>query len=450
MIDNIYNDYLLDAPGSKIDIKVLNNSLKNNNTPYTNYIKNNWGANTKIPEILNDKHVLYLYHSDYLSSVTELKSFRETSIGGNFTIFLEEINPTIHDFIYIKQKILEHTNKNKIRYVLLFGSVEEVPTVMLKLPSDWEYSTTFNSNSSSASSDIYYGHFGNREMKVIVGRLTPGDNRYSYWGSNTNNNLPKTEKQQNIKNQVDKIKNYTTICKNTSNNLSLRNDSNWTKKILGIASNDGGGDYGLDGLSDNQYMRNELVKFKEMGCTYTELFDSYIGGTSDTSSLNTYDRYGNPSKYDLVNSINKGASLLLYVGHANETQLSTTGFSVLDSSFLSNTNKLFLGCVVGCSLGSHDENFMSLSEEFQTLKDKGSIAMFSSSILQSWTSPMMMQRQLNKTIIDSVSELTIGEIFEKSVNNTDFNNNIDYFYYQLLGDPCTPFILTIPDIRRKF
>ena len=28
MIDNIYNDYLLDAPGSKIDIKVLNNSLK--------------------------------------------------------------------------------------------------------------------------------------------------------------------------------------------------------------------------------------------------------------------------------------------------------------------------------------------------------------------------------------------------------------------------------------
>lgn len=448
MIDNVYNDYLLDSPGGIIDIENLNNSLKNN-TIYTDDIKNNWGTNTKIPELLNDKHVLYLYYSDYLSSVTELKSFRETSLGGNFTIFLEEINPTLHNFIYIKRKILEHTNKNKIKYVLLIGSVEEVPTVMLNLPNDWEYSTTFNSNSSSASSDIYYGHFGNRTMKVIVGRLTPGDNRY-YWGSNPHNNLTKTERQQNIKNQVDKIKNYTEMCKNTSNGLSLHDDYKWTKNILGIASNDGGGYYGLDGLSDNRYMRNELIKFKTMGCTYTELFDSYIGETSDTSSSNTYDKNGNPSKYELINSIDNGASLLLYVGHANETQFSTTGFSVLDSTSLSNTNKLFLGCVVGCSLGSHDENFMSLSEEFQTLKSKGSIAMFASSILQSWTSPMMMQRQLNKTIIDSVSELTIGEIFEKSVNNPDFNNNIDYFYYQLLGDPCTPFILTIPEVRRKF
>ena len=89
---------------------------------------------------------------------------------------------------------------------MLFGSVEEVPTVMLKLPSDWEYSTTFNSNSSSASSDIYYGHFGNREMKVIVGRLTPGDNRYSYWGSNTNNNLPKTENSKILKIKLIKLK----------------------------------------------------------------------------------------------------------------------------------------------------------------------------------------------------------------------------------------------------
>ena len=449
MIDNIYNDYLLDAPGRIIDIEDLNNSLKNN-TNYTDDIKNNWGANTKTPEILNDKHVLYLYHSNYSSSVTELKSFRETSLGGEFTVFLEEINPTLHNFIYIKQKILEHTNKNKIKYVLLIGSVEEVPTVMLNLPSDWEYSTTLNSNSSSASSDIYYGHFGNRTMKVIVGRLTPGDNRYSYWGASPHNNLTNTERQQNIKNQIDKIKNYTEMCKNTSNGLSLRDDYNWTKNILGIASNDGGGNYGLDGLSDNQYMRNELIKYNTMGCTYTELFDSYIGGTPDTSSSNTYDKNGNPSKYELVSSINKGASLLLYVGHANETSLSTTGFSVLDSTSLSNTNKLFLGCAVGCSLGSHDENFMSLSEEFQTLKDKGSIAMFASSILQSWTAPMMMQRQLNKIIIDSVSTLTIGEIFEKSVNNLDFNNNIDYFYYQLLGDPCTPFILTIPEVRRKF
>ena len=93
---------------------------------------------------------------------------------------------------------------------------------------------------------------------------------------------------------------------------------------------------------------------------------------------------------------------------------------------------------------------MSLAEEFQVSKDKGSIAMFASSILQSWAAPMYMQKQLNSTIINATKTLTIGEIFQTSVANSDFKNNIDYYYYQLLGDPCTRFILTIPDVKSKF
>ena len=93
---------------------------------------------------------------------------------------------------------------------------------------------------------------------------------------------------------------------------------------------------------------------------------------------------------------------------------------------------------------------MSLAEQFQTLKDKGSIAMFASSILQSWTAPMIMQRQLNDIIINAKETMTIGEIFEETIKNKDFNNNIDYYFYQLLGDPTTPFILTNPQIRSQF
>ena len=74
---------------------------------------------------------------------------------------------------------------------------------------------------------------------------------------------------------------------------------------------------------------------------------------------------------------------------------------------------------------------MSLAEEFQVSKDRGSIAMFASSILQSWTAPMYMRSQLNSTIIYATKTLTIGEIFQKSVENSDFKNNVDYYYYQL-------------------
>ena len=42
------------------------------------------------------------------------------------------------------------------------------------------------------------------------------------------------------------------------------------------------------------------------------------------------------------------------------------------------------------------------------------------------------------------------KIFEKSIENVDFKNNVDYYYYHLLGDPCTRFILTIPQVKRNF
>ena len=449
MTDNIYNDFFLDNPGKSMDLLELNNMLKLRNIN-SNLIKRNWGISNQIPENLNKKCVLFLYHTDYVESVMKLKQFKESHFGGKYSVYLESIDPSIHTYQHVKRIITSYGNNFKIKYVLIIGSIEEVPTVMISLPYDWEHSTILNKNNLSAASDIYYGHFGTREMKITIGRLTSGDNRYSYYNQNPNNNLSLLEKQTNIENQVDKIIKYSTLGVREVTRNSLH-DLEWVKNILGVASNDGGGNYGLDGLSDNRFMRQELEKYKNnLNCVYTELYDSYISNPSVIDSKINYDKWGNPSWYDLITCINNGTSLLLYVGHANETQLSTTGFTVSDSDYLSNTNKLFLGCAVGCSLGSHDEHFMSLAEQFQTLKDKGSIAMFASSILQSWTAPMIMQRQLNNIIINATQTMTIGEIFEETIKNEDFNNNIDYFYYQLLGDPTTPFILTDPQIRSQF
>ena len=453
MDDNIYNNTNLVKPKKVLDINDLNYLLRNSSN--TSVVKSKLGHKSNIlNKEVNPKHVLYLYHNNYISQVNELKSFRETETGGGYSVFLEQINPELHDFNYVRQKIIQYYNNRQIKYVVIFGSKEEVPTIMLDLPSDWEDSTFLNKNSTSASSDIYYGHFNNREYKVIVGRLSPGDNKYSYFSSSSE--LSTATKKQNIQNQVDKIKQYETFGQNLSKRNSLQSSETWTKKIIGIASNEGGSDYGIDGLSDNVYMRQELEKFRtRLNCQYSELYDSYsnsghIGNPSTIQNNINYDKWGNPSTIDFINKVNDGASLLLYVGHANETQISTTNFSVLNSEHLSNRNKYFLGCVVGCSIGSHDEDYMSLAEDLQVSPEKGSIAMFSSSILQSWTAPMYMQRQMNDVITQTNKTLTIGEIFEKSVENADFKNNVDYYYYHLLGDPCTRFILTIPQVKRNF
>ena len=59
-IDNVYGKYTLDAPGTIIGVKDLNYVLKNNNMNYTENIKQNWGVDTKIPNIEpNNKNALY-------------------------------------------------------------------------------------------------------------------------------------------------------------------------------------------------------------------------------------------------------------------------------------------------------------------------------------------------------------------------------------------------------
>ena len=289
----------------------------------------------------------------------------------------------------------------------------------------------------------------------MIGRLTPGDNIYS--GGEGDISLTDSEKQQNVENQVDKIIAYENIITDVQNGTytgDLNND--WPRKVIGIASNEGDG-YGIDGLPDNNYMRGELEKYSNSKyCYFTELYQSvgnsgHIGNPVVISkSKNEYDKEGNPNSSDLVDELNQGCSLLLYAGHASEVNLTTTNFNISSVNQLNNYNKYFLGCVVGCSIGSHDEKYMSLAEYLQVAKASGqpvgSIAMFVSTVLQSWEPPMHMQRQLNDTIINSTSVMTIGELFKEAVLNSNFANINDFWFYQILGDPLTRYILTVPEL----
>ena len=177
---------------------------------------------------------------------------------------------------------------------------------------------------------------------------------------------------------------------------------------------------------------------------------TYSGNTYDEN--NTSGEYG-PYQTDVISKINGddehdgGTSLLLYTGHSSETTFSTTSFNVQHVDQLTNKDKYFLCCVVGCSAGSHDENYMSLCEKFITAKDKGSIASFCSTVLMGWTPGMYLQRKLNDEILAATEVKTIGELFKTSVQIDDFKTSTDFFHYHILGDPATRFVLTLPETR---
>ena len=385
---------------------------------------------------------LYIYDNKYIDSVNELKTFRENQ-GYKIDLYEVKSNDNFNSIkILVDNK---YTSNNLLKYVLLFGSIEEVPTLMRGGINESDYSSELNKKVTNAASDLSYGIINN-EHKIIIGRLSCGDNLYSY--TTNTEELTNTEKEQNIQNQIDKIIAYENIVDSLNNDIeSYDLGQDWIRKIIGIASSEGAG-YGIDDLADNEYMRKELEYYEtNLDCHFVELYQDYLENNNNDSTKNEYDKDGDPSPSDLITEINEGSPLLLYAGHASEITLSTTDFSVSNVDSLNNINKYFLGCIVGCSLGSHDEDYMSLSERLQVAKDKGSIAMFASSILQSWQPPMHMQRELGKAICNSDSLKTIGDIFKECISNPNFANSEDYWYYHILGDPCTRYILTLPQLK---
>ena len=206
-------------------------------------------------------------------------------------------------------------------------------------------------------------------------------------------------------------------------------------------------------------MRQELEKYSnsELRSYFSELYQSVgnSGHISDTNTIsnnkNEYDEQGNPNSIRLIEEINQGSALLLYAGHANEVAFSTTNFDISSVDQLTNVDNYFLGCVVGCSISSHDEEYMSLAEYLQVASKNnepiGSIGIFGSTILQSWSAPMIMQRKLNDTIINANSVMTLGEIFKEAVLVPQFINSGDFWFYHLLGDPVTRYVLTLPELR---
>lgn len=433
----------------------------------------------------NKQTILFIYNELYTSQMEILENLRKNQ---GFTVL--KINATNLNYEFIKKKIEDIYSFSIINYILIIGNSEDVPTKILTIKSktgssDISYgifkkfkkydkvfvNTSYKSNLINYETqytivnidldnnikivgknihDDYY-EFDNliennldfvsidaTDYKIIVGRLTSGDNIPN------NHELTNNQKIQNIKNQVQKIIDYELIidklCSETNNQI----DENNVKNIIGLAGNE---TYSNESnLKDSQFMRKELIKYHDLlDLNVTEFYDGYSNTLGSDDYI--YDEIGDPSSKDVINKINNGISLLLYLGHTNKTTLKTSNLDIGDIEELYNKDKYFLAHIVGCKIGDHTDDYLTLSEKLQISRNKGSIATFVSSVEQSWIEPMYMQRKFNDLIITTDNVKTIGELFKLSVVVPEFLNSDNFWYYQILGDPSTRFILTIPIIR---
>ena len=75
------------------------------------------------------ENILYIYNKNYIDSVNILKEFREKQ---NYKVILYECKNS-NSYNSLKTYINNIYNNNSIKYILLFGSVEEIPTYMRNL-----------------------------------------------------------------------------------------------------------------------------------------------------------------------------------------------------------------------------------------------------------------------------------------------------------------------------
>jgi len=211
----------------------------------------------------------------------------------------------------------------------------------------------------------------------------------------------------------------------------------WLHKGMGVASNQG---TGYNGWYDNEMM--DIIRDTLMDYTYTEVDQ-------------IYDPSASPS--DVSTAINAGRSIGNYCGHGSTTSWGSSGFSNTHVNALTNENMwpyiLSVACVNGNFTGTtcFAEAWLRATHN-TTGEPTGAIAMYASTINQSWTPPMQAEYHTNMLLKDEVKNTIGGLYFSGSMFMIDLSgtNGFDEFeHWTIFGDPSlqvrtdTPSAMTV-------
>ena len=198
-------------------------------------------------------------------------------------------------------------------------------------------------------------------------------------------------------------------------------DGDWFHKGFGIGSTQGStqGHFGEVDSTHMNYIRNDLLAF-----TYTDvdkLYEPYV-----TSTM-------------VGNAVNEGRSFGNYCGHGSTTAWSSSGFSNTDVNNLVNDNMLPFIVSVACVNGQFN-GYTCFAEAWTRATHNGvptgAIAMWASSVNQSWAPPMYAQDEATDLLVAMTMETFGGICFNGSnymLEQTGDDEMVDTWH--IFGDP---------------
>lgn len=216
----------------------------------------------------------------------------------------------------------------------------------------------------------------------------------------------------------------------------LNTSATWLSQALGIS--DQASTLGDDNETDITHMNNIRTKLLNYG--YSSV-DQIYEPTATAAQVTT--------------NVNAGRGFINYVGHGSDTSWVTTGFSNTNASALTNGNKTPFIMDVACVNG----NFVSITcfaEAWMRNANGGAVAIYASSINQSWNSPMRAQDHCTDLLVAGSKTTTGGLYYNASCNmmdvygNTSGSDGVNMFKtWHIFGDAAlmvrtkTPLAMTV-------
>jgi hypothetical protein len=301
----------------------------------------NHGSQQDYAPIDEEGDMLVIAHDAWLSNMDSFASHKQ-SVGIPTTVV--GVSTIGNDPVSIKAYIQNLYDTSDLAFVLLVGDAAQVATPQASGgASDPSYSKL-------AGSDDY--------PEILVGRFS-------------------AQTVDHVDTQVQRTIDY--------ESLPATGEA-WFKRGTGIASAEGAG-IGDEGQSDIQHM-NEIRDWL-LADGYTEVDQIYDPGATDTM---------------VADAVNAGRGIINYVGHGSSTSWGTTGFNVADVNALVNDNMLPFIVDVACVNGNFDSYDTCFAEAWLRATNNGNptgaIAMYASSINQSWAPPMEGQDEFNILLTD--------------------------------------------------
>jgi len=178
-------------------------------------------------------------------------------------------------------------------------------------------------------------------------------------------------------------------------------DGNWMQRGVGIASSQGSGigHYGEADYVHMNYIRNDLLDYG-----YIQVDQIYDNNGGNAGMV--------------ANALNEGRGIINYCGHGSNTSWSSTGFNNTHVNALTNDYMLPFINSVACVNGNFT-NTTCFAEAWMRATNgtapTGAIAIFASSINQSWAPPMYGQDEAIDLLCDDQLN-TIGGLWFNSVS----------------------------------